>query len=213
LAAAGASLADAVKTQNLLVDLADWKDVNQVWSDFMVPVPPPRSSISLQNLIVPGARVVTSVIALVPSADNRREEVTEGVPFRVSKHGYNFSPAVRTRDWISLAGQMAYDYSTFTRLGANPRLPHLGSEIEVQTEAIMVDRMEILAANQGGTAEVLEAKVFLTDPRRDYRGFARAWQRWFPDPDSAPALQIIPITGVHYEGTVIEIELLAAAQG
>jgi enamine deaminase RidA (YjgF/YER057c/UK114 family) len=69
--------------------------------------------------------------------------------------------------------------------------------------------VEILRANGADVADIFEAKVFLTHPRRDYRGFMRAWRRWFPDIGHAPALHIIP-AGVHYERTIIEIELLAA---
>jgi 2-iminobutanoate/2-iminopropanoate deaminase len=206
------SLEHAVKAQNLLGDLADWNVVNRAWGRYMVPHPPPRSSVSIQSLIAPGARVLTSVIALIPSATNERRAVRKGVRFQVSEHGYNFSPAVRTNEWISLAGQMAYDYATFTPIRANSPLPHLVSEIEAQVDAIMDDRLAILEANGASNTDILEAKVYMTDPRHDYAGFARAWGRWFPEADGSPVLQVVPVTGVHYDGTLIEIELLAAAQ-
>ena len=212
LAAAGTSLEHVVKSQNLMVDLDDWKDINRVWGQYMAPLPPPRSSVSVQSLITPGARVIANFTALVPDDDDHKEDVRAGLRFHVGEHGYKFSPAVQTRDWLSLAGHLSTDYETFQVIGGNPGLPHLHSEIEIQADEIMQDRMEILRANGADVTDIFEAKVFLTHPRRDYRGFMRAWRRWFEDADHAPALHIIP-AGVHYEGTIIEIELLAARSG
>jgi enamine deaminase RidA (YjgF/YER057c/UK114 family) len=210
LGAADTSLEHAVKSQNLMVDLEDWKDINRIWGRYMIPPPPPRTSASVASLITPGARVMANVVAVVPGSGNRKEDVRAGLRFHVSEHGYAFSPAIQTRDWISLAGHLSFDYENFALIGANPRMPHLYSEIEVQVDGIMADRLEILEANGASTADIFEARVYLCHPRRDYRGFVRAWRRWFPDDDHAPVVHVIPVTGLHFEGTIVEIELMAA---
>jgi enamine deaminase RidA (YjgF/YER057c/UK114 family) len=72
----------------------------------------------------------------------------------------------------------------------------------------MEDRVEILQANGLGLDDIFEVKVWLNHPRRDYRGFERAWRRWFPDPDKGPVVNVIPTTGIHF-CTLIEIEFAA----
>jgi enamine deaminase RidA (YjgF/YER057c/UK114 family) len=210
LVAAGTSLENTVKAQNFMVDRADWKDINSVWGRFMGPIPSPRSSIAVRGLVAAGARAMCSAVAVRPSQGNVKEALHSGVGFEVSEIGYNFSPAVTTRDWISLAGHLAFDYATFTNIPGPSKSVHLFSEIELQVDAIMVDRLRILEQNGAAATDVLEAKVYLKYPRQDYSGFLRAWRCWFPDPGLSPALQVIPVDNLNYDGTIVEIELLAA---
>lgn len=62
LAAAGADLADVVKTQIFLVDIADFARVNEVYARFMPTPPPARSTIAVAAL-PRGARVEIEAIA------------------------------------------------------------------------------------------------------------------------------------------------------
>jgi enamine deaminase RidA (YjgF/YER057c/UK114 family) len=208
---AGTSLGNTVKTQNVMSDLADWVHINPIWGQFMGKPAPPRTSVSVDSTIVPGARPLPNLTAVVTSDGNVKEELTKGVPFAVTKHGYNFSAAVRTNEYVSLAGHLSYDYSKLEFRGASRTMPHLESDIEIQTQYVMEDRLAILEANGLGPESVCEAKVYLKSPRQDLWGFRRAWERWYPDGDG-PVVQLIPVTGIHFAGTIIEIELLAAAK-
>jgi enamine deaminase RidA (YjgF/YER057c/UK114 family) len=70
-----------------------------------------------------------------------------------------------------------------------------------------------LGANGFSTDDVVDAKVYLVNPRRDFRGFTRAWSRYFPADGPRPALSIIPSTqfdgssGVMVEGPLLEVDL------
>jgi enamine deaminase RidA (YjgF/YER057c/UK114 family) len=71
---------------------------------------------------------------------------------------------------------------------------------------------EQLEANESDFRHVVDAKVYLLDPRRDYRGFERAWRTYYPDPGRAPALALVPSTGIMFDGPIIEIDLTAVAR-
>ena len=72
-----------------------------------------------------------------------------------------------------------------------------------------------IVANGLTLADVVEAKVYLIDPRRDYRGFARAWERIFSAVKARPVVNLIPSTqasgdtGIMFPGPTIEIDLIS----
>ena len=65
---------------------------------------------------------------------------------------------------------------------------------------------EQLEANETDWAHCHHVRIYLTEPRRDYREFARVWREYFPDPARAPALAFVPSTGIMFHGPVIEID-------
>ncbi len=65
LEAAGASLADVVRTTLYLSDLADFSAVNQLYATFFPGTPPARTT--LQAVLPKGARVGIDAIAMVPA--------------------------------------------------------------------------------------------------------------------------------------------------
>jgi enamine deaminase RidA (YjgF/YER057c/UK114 family) len=184
-----------------------WLHINPLWGRYMEAPPPPRTSIAVDSLIVPGAVTLPNITVLVPRDGNQAVELRDGLRFVPTDHGWQYSAAVQTADYVSLAGHIAIDYATFQAVTSNPAMPHLSSDIELQVDDILEDRIAILEANGLTAGSVCEAKVFLAAPRRDLPGFWRAWERWFGDP--GPAVQVIPVTGIHFAGTVVEIELLA----
>ena len=56
-------------------------------------------------------------------------------------------------------------------------------------------------------------RVWLVNPRRDYRGFIRVWRESFPGPAKAPALAYVPATATMYPGPLIEIDPTCVARG
>lgn len=67
LAAAGTSLANAVKTTVFLKDMAEFKAMNEVYGRFFPANPPARSTVQVSALPL-GARVEIEVVALLPEA-------------------------------------------------------------------------------------------------------------------------------------------------
>jgi reactive intermediate/imine deaminase len=63
--AAGCSFKDVVKSQVFLTDLDDFYYFDQVWKEFF-PSPPPRTTVQVSALLVPGCRVEIDLTAVVP---------------------------------------------------------------------------------------------------------------------------------------------------
>ena len=65
LKAAGCDLKDVVKSQVFLTDLRDFCYFDQVWKEFF-PSPPPRTTVQVSGLLVPGCRVEIDLTAVLP---------------------------------------------------------------------------------------------------------------------------------------------------
>jgi enamine deaminase RidA (YjgF/YER057c/UK114 family) len=63
--AAGCDLKDVVKSQVFLTDLKDFYYFDQVWKEFF-PSPPPRTTVQVSGLPVPGCRVEIDLTAALP---------------------------------------------------------------------------------------------------------------------------------------------------
>jgi enamine deaminase RidA (YjgF/YER057c/UK114 family) len=63
-----------------------------------------------------------------------------------------------------------------------------------------------LEANETDWEHCFHVRVFLIESLRDYRGFLRAWQSFFPDPAKAPAVAYVPCTTMMFNGPLIEID-------
>jgi enamine deaminase RidA (YjgF/YER057c/UK114 family) len=211
LKGAGTSLEQAIESQLYEPNLLTFHDVDGIWSRYM-PLPPCRSSMGMQGLIVPGAVFAPNLTVLVPDKDHKKEESFEGIswhPVKVRK--VNFSPTLKAGQWRFFAGQVASPdmKSAYT----SPRgLPHHFCDIEVQTRYLMGMLTRQLEANDTDWAHCHHARVYLTKPRRDYRGFMRVWKEHFPDPSKAPALAFVPSSGIMFDGPLIEIDPTCVAK-
>ena len=72
-AAAGAGLEDVVKSQVFLTDLDDFFYFDQVWREFF-PSPPPRTTVQVGALLVPGCRVEIDLVAAVWGQEDEGED-------------------------------------------------------------------------------------------------------------------------------------------
>jgi len=202
---AGTSLEQALESQLYEPDLLTFHDVDGVWSRYM-PLPPCRSSMGMKGLIVPGAVFVPNLTVLVPDEEHQKQESFEGInwhPVKVRK--VNFSPTLKAGQWRYFAGQVASpDFMSHHH--SPPGLPHHYSNIEVQTRFLMDMLTRQLEANDTDWAHCHHARVYLIEPRRDYRGFMRVWRECFPDPVKSPGLAFVPSTGIMFDGPLIEID-------
>jgi len=205
LAQAGTSLEQAVESQLYEPDLLTFHDVDGIWARYM-PVPPPRSSMRMKGLIVPGAAMLPNLTVLVPDKDHQKQESFEGInwhPVKVRK--VNFSPTLKVGSWRFFAGQVATPDFLSVHQSA-PGLPHHFSNIEVQTRFTMELLARQLEANDTDWAHCHHARVYLIEPHRDYRGFMRVWREYFPDAAKAPALAFVPSTAIMFPGPLVEID-------
>jgi enamine deaminase RidA (YjgF/YER057c/UK114 family) len=202
---AGTSLEEAIESQLYEPNLLTFHDVDGIWSRYM-PLPPCRSSMGMKGLIVPGAVFVPNLTVLVPDEEHQKRESFEGIswhPVKVRK--VNFSPTLKAGQWRYFAGQVA-SADFMSHHHSPPGLPHHYSNIEVQTRFLMDLLTRQLEANDTDWAHCYHARVYLIEPRRDYRGFMRVWRECFPDPAKSPALAFVPSTGIMFEGPLIEID-------
>ena len=208
---AGTSLEEAIESQLYEPNLLTFHDVDGIWSRYM-PLPPCRSSMGMKGLIVPGAVFVPNLTVLVPDKDHQKQESFEGInwhPVKVRK--VNFSPTLKAGQWRYFAGQVpSPDFMSYHH--SPPGLPHHYSNIEVQTRFLMDMLTRQLEANDTDWAHCHHARVYLIEPRRDYRGFMRVWREYFPDPAKSPALAFVPSTGIMFDGPLLEIDPTCVAK-
>ena len=204
LGQAGTSVNQVVDSQLYEPDLRTFYDVDTVWGRRM-PTPPTRSSMGVQGLIVPGAAFVPNFIALVPDAEHEKKESRKGIAWHPQQRKVNFSPTITVGPWRFFAGQIASDdYRTVPM--APGGLPHHFSSIEIQTRFTLDLLTKQLEANETDWEHCFHVRIFLIEPLRDYRGFLRAWQSYFPDPAKAPAVAYVPCTTMMFNGPLIGID-------
>lgn len=202
---AGTSLAHAVESQLYEPNLLAFYDVDKVWAQYM-PTPPPRSSMGMKSLIVPGALCLANLVVLVPDKDHVKEESRKGLrwhPVEVRK--VNFSPTIKVGPWRFFAGQIASADFLSVHAAAGG-LPYHFSDIEVQTRFTLEILREQLEANETNWGHCHHVRIYLVHPKRDYRGFVRIWYEYFPDPAERPALCFVLTTAIMFPGPLIEID-------
>ena len=113
LKAAGSGLDQAIKSQMYEVDLETFHDVDRVWGARM-PIPPPRSSMAMRGLLVPGAVFVPNLMFLAPDDQHQKRETREGIRWHpVDVRNVNFTPGVMAGDWLFTRRPVAMpDYRT-----------------------------------------------------------------------------------------------------
>jgi enamine deaminase RidA (YjgF/YER057c/UK114 family) len=209
-AQAATSLAEAVESQLYEPNLLTFHDVDTVWARYM-PMPPPRSSMGIKGLIVPGAHCVANLTVLVPDKDHVKKESQAGIQWHPVKRKVNFSPTIKAGPWRFFAGQVPTP--DFVSVHRSPfGLPHHYSDIEIQTRFTIELLTKQLEANDTDWSHCHHVRVYLINPRRDYRGFIRVWREQFPDAAKAPALAFVPSTDIMFDGPLIEIDPTCVAR-
>lgn len=225
LKAAGSGLDQALKSQAYEVDLATFHDMDGIWGQYMgwgADAPPPtRSSMAMRGLLVPGAAFVANLQFLAADADYQKEETRKGIAWHPEDvRAVHFSPGLTAGDWFFMAGQVACgDFDALDFAQTPKGLPYYSNDIEVQTAEVLRLLGNQLAANEMSLSNVVDARVFLVEPRRDYRGFERAWREVFEPTGHLPTINLIPSKQENGGGGImmpndlwIEIDLIAHRQ-
>ncbi len=225
LEAAGSGLDQALKSHAYEVDLNNFHDMDGIWGQYIgwgsgAP-PPTRASMAMRELLVPAALVVANVFFLAPDDEHQKEESRKGIRWHPEDvRAVHFSPGLTAGGWFFMAGQVACpDYENFQFAQAPKGLPYYFSDIEIQTEATLGLLREQLEANGMSLSNVVDARIFLVEPRRDYRGFERAWRRVFEPIGHWPSMNLVPSNQTNGSGGImmpddlwIEIDLIAHRQ-
>lgn len=114
-----------------------------------------------------------------------------------------FSHAVRCGPWLLVTGQMPTDPADNTR--------PLPEGVEAQTRQVMANLDRVLAGAGYAWADVVQARVYLTQFERDYAAMNRTYAAYFPA-DRLPARTCVGVTGLA-RGALVEIDLVAWKEG
>ncbi len=192
--AAGCDLKDVVKSQVFLTDLRDFYYFDQVWKEFF-PSPPPRTTVQVSGLLVPGCRVEIDLIAVRPSV-TRRVMTGAGTPTPMA----HYCQGVLAGETMYAAGQIASDYRT--------GVPS-GSDMHKQTRYVLNNIRSVLKAAGCDLKDVVKSQVFVTD-LNDFSPFDEVWKEFFPSP---PPRTTVQVSGLLVPGCRIEIDLTAVLPG
>ena len=199
--AAGCELEDTVKAQVFLTDLDDFFHFDRIWRQFF-PAPPPRTTVQVGALLVPGCRIEIDLVA-VHKRVARSVVASRGAPTPMA----HYSQGVLAGETLYAAGQIASDYKTGVAPEArqDPAFPYYGSDIQKQTRYILQNLRSVFEAAGCGLADVVKSQVFLTD-LRDFHYFDQVWKEFFLSP---PPRTTVQISGLLVPGCRIEIDLTA----
>ncbi len=199
--AAGSSLADVVKSQVFLTDLNDFFHFDQVWKEFF-PSPPPRTTVQVSGLLVPGCRVEIDLIGVQRSAQ-RRVVTSSSAPAPMA----HYCQGVMAGDVLYAAGQIASDYRTGVPPQArrDPAFPYYASDIERQTRYVLENIRSVYEAAGFDFSDTVKAQVFLTD-LADFAPFNAVWRECFGSP---PPRTTVQVGALLVPGCRIEIDLTA----
>jgi reactive intermediate/imine deaminase len=114
-------------------------------------------------------------------------------------HVAPFSHAVECEGWIQLTGQMPTDPDDDSR--------SLPDGIEAQTRRVMDNLIIVLAGLGLGLENVLSARVYITEFKRDYDTMNETYKSYFA-PDRLPARTCIGVTGLARDA-LVEIDIVA----
>lgn len=109
-----------------------------------------------------------------------------------------YSHAVEIDGWLFITGQLP--------TGQDPD-EEVPEGIEAQTRKTMANLQAVLAGLGSGLSEVVSARVFLTNFKRDYASMNRVYAGYFP-PGRFPARTCVGVTGLARD-CLVEIDLIA----
>jgi len=201
LQAGGCDLSDVVKSQVFMTDLNDFYYFDQVWREFF-PSPPPRTTVQVGGLLVPGCKVEIDLTAVKRGV--KREVIrSDKVPAPMA----HYCQGVVAGDTVYAAGQIASDYKTGIPPEAkqDPAFPFYGSDIQRQARYVLTNLQATLQAGGCNLSDVVKSQVFMTDLNEFYH-FDQVWREFFPSP---PPRTTVEVGGLLVPGCKVEIDLTA----
>ena len=117
LRAAGSGLDQALKAQIYGLDLANFHDLDGVWTQYVGreagAAPPTRSAMAMRALMVPEAEYIANTVFLAPDASHEKTENRKGIRWHPEDlKNVHYSPGLSAGNWFFMAGQLAIpDYA------------------------------------------------------------------------------------------------------
>lgn len=167
---------------------------------------PPSTSVLMEELLLDGANMDISVIAVLPGeAREPKPAKAEGVP--VPQHS-GFVPSLVVGDYVFVAGQMPNNEAMTGLEPAAYRPPSAiwnGTDIRLQTDFLITSRLKpALEAGGSSLRNAIKAQVYLTDIN-DLPEFLDVWNSHFGE--NACALTVVATKGLGLLEAKIEINI------
>lgn len=175
---AGSSLANVVKAQVYLTDIADIDLFNRVWLDYFGKNPPATTIIpcSRSSLAVEAARVEINLVAVADDTAVRVERYGQGL-----LPGFDDYPAaIKAGDLLFIAGLMALGPDGLAPdVRRDPRQPYFMSHPQAQAEHILATAERVCGMAGTSLKNVVRAQQFQTDISNFYPVHS-AWRAYAP---------------------------------
>jgi enamine deaminase RidA (YjgF/YER057c/UK114 family) len=188
---AGSSLANVASVNVYLTKAEDFAAMNEVYRTFWPKDPPVRTTI-VSDLVIPGALVEMSMIA-VPNGGER--VVIHPPNWTKSPNPYSYG--IRAGDTLFLAGLVS-------RNGRDNSV--VEGDMATQTKTVLDNAGEILKAAGMSFENVVSSRVFITDSTK-FQEMNKAYTPYFPKDPPARATVVAPLMAPQY---VVEIQLTAS---
>jgi len=173
---------------------------------------PPSTSVLMEDLLVTGANMNVSMLAVLPGAGREPKPARpEGVP--VPQHS-GFIASLVSGDYVFVAGQMPNNEAM---TGLDPkayRPPNAvwnGTDIRLQAEFLITGRLKpALEAGGSSLRNAIKAQAYLTDIN-DLPEFLDVWNGHFGE--SPCALTVVATKGLALTESKIEINIFGVRDG
>ena len=172
-----------------------------MWKEFF-PSPPPRTTVQVSGLLVPGCKVEIDLWGVRPGI---KKQVVTGA--KTPAPMAHYCQGILASDTLYAAGQIASDYKTGVPPEArqDSAFPYYGSDIQKQTRYVLSNLGSVFQAAGCDFKDVVKSQVFLTD-LNDFYYFDQVWKEFFPSP---PPRTTVQVSGLLVPGCKVEIDLTA----
>lgn len=190
----GSRMSQVAAVTVYLQNQADFKAMNEVYAKYWPTDPPTRTTV-VANLVAPDALIEVSMVALRDGVERKVVHPPAWVP---SANPYSYG--ILTGDTLFLSGLLS-------RSGRdNSAVP---GDVKVQTETVLANAREILAAAGMTLGDVVSSRVFLTDTAA-FQDMNAAYRAAFPANPPARATVKVGLTAPQY---LVEITMVAVRRG
>jgi enamine deaminase RidA (YjgF/YER057c/UK114 family) len=185
LAAGNASVADIIKANVYLSDIADQFAFQEAWRDAMGGHRAALTVLPVKGMSTAGGRIEITIVAAAP---NRKSPEIVQAP-RVPKSLSGEPHAVKLGNLLFVSGQMACDERGSTH--SDSGLRYVASSAKRQMEIIIKNTLAICEAAGGSLDNIVRAQLFYTDLADVVPSF-EVWKEAFPTAPPAATLVRIP---------------------
>jgi reactive intermediate/imine deaminase len=192
LEASGASMSNAAAVMVYLTRASDFAGMNEAYRAFWPKDPPTRTTV-VTDLVLPGALVEISMVAV---RTGRERTVVHPPGWIPSPNPYSYG--IKSGDTLFLSGLIS-------RNGRDNSI--VEGDMTAQVKTVMVNAGEILKAAGMGLDDVVSAKVYITDTAR-FQEMNAAYRALFTKQKPARATVKAALTGPQY---LVEITMVAVA--